>query len=53
MGEPFTFTLKSVHMKKAEIIEKEGLNTAVKFSSLLIRKCYVAASRIRRWIPGN
>ena len=25
MGEPFTFTLKSMHMDKAEIIEKRGL----------------------------
>lgn len=34
MGEPFTFTLKSMHMDKAEIIEKEGLNTAEGFNSI-------------------
>ena len=43
MGEPFTFTLKSVHMKKAEIIEKRGLEHSGKvqqfIDSEVLRRC--------------
>ena len=43
MGEPFTFTLKSMHMDKAEIIEKRGLEHSGKvqqfIDSEVLRRC--------------
>lgn len=53
MGEPFTFTLKSMHMDKAEIMRRRGIDSGGRVQRYVDNAVLDFARIISRLIRGN